>query len=253
MPAPLPTPLERAHDRGPVSTLADEIVGRERERRLSPSSSAREGRYRGDRDLGRGGDRQDHRLARDPSRGFGRGLPGPCCRPAGAEVRLSFAALADLFDDALDEILPSPRRSDAAARLPSCAPTRGDSLEERAIFAGIRDPFAPLAASGPLAIAVDDAQWLDQPSADALEFAARRLQADPVLFVTSIRTDGPGRIPLGLDRAFGEGLLSVDIGALSLGAVHRVLRERTGRSFTRPVLRRIDVRWQPVLRPRAGA
>jgi len=164
------------------------------------------------------------------------------CRPAGAEVRLSFAALADLFDDALDEILPAlppPQRHGLEVALLR-TDAGGDALEERALFAGILGSIRALAASGPVVIAVDDAQWLDQPSAAALEFAARRLRSDPVAFVASVRTDDAASTPLGLDRAFDEDrLLRVDIGPLSLGAVHRILRERTGRSFTRPALRRI--------------
>lgn len=164
------------------------------------------------------------------------------CRPAGAEVRLSFAALADLFEDALDDVLPAlpapQRRGLEVALLRTDA--RGDALEERAVFAGVLGAIRSLAASGPLAIAVDDAQWLDQPSAAALEFAARRLHADLVVFLASIRTDDSAQVPLGLDRAFGqEHQLRLDIGPLSLGAMHLLLRERTGQSFTRPALRRI--------------
>lgn len=37
---------------------------------------------------------------------------------------------------------------------------------------------------------VDDAHWLDGPSADAIILAARRLHADPIAVVLAIR-DGP--------------------------------------------------------------
>ena len=69
-----------------------------------------------------------------------------------------------------------------------------------------------LAAAGedePLAILIDDFQWLDQPSAEALVFAARRLIADPIAVIATVR-DGeasaldnarlPEYVLRGLDR-----------------------------------------------------
>ncbi len=45
--------------------------------------------------------------------------------------------------------------------------------------------------------------------------------------------------PLGLDRDFEERLTVVHVGPLSLGALHRMLSERLGAEFPRPLLRRI--------------
>jgi hypothetical protein len=42
-------------------------------------------------------------------------------------------------------------------------------------------------AERPLVVAVDDAPWLDTPSADALAFTARRLDGDGPLFVLTRR------------------------------------------------------------------
>ncbi|WP_412079277.1 LuxR C-terminal-related transcriptional regulator [Streptomyces xanthophaeus] len=50
--------------------------------------------------------------------------------------------------------------------------------------------FARLAESGPVVCVVDDAQWLDQSSADALLFAARRIAAEPVALVFAARDEG---------------------------------------------------------------
>jgi len=46
-----------------------------------------------------------------------------------------------------------------------------------------------LTARGSVLIAVDDAQWLDPPSASVLEFALRRLDDRPVRLVASRRAD----------------------------------------------------------------
>ena len=37
---------------------------------------------------------------------------------------------------------------------------------------------------------MDDAQWLDRPSAGVLEFCFRRLQREPVSIVLTLRGDG---------------------------------------------------------------
>src|SRR5262249_333941 len=48
-----------------------------------------------------------------------------------------------------------------------------------------------LAESGPLAVLVDDAQWLDEASAEALRFAFRRLMADPIAVLVAVREGEP--------------------------------------------------------------
>ena len=85
-------------------------------------------------------------------------------------------------------------------------------------------------------MAIDDVQWLDPPSADALAFAVRRLKAEPLVFLLARR---PGR-PSVLERALEDrGLERVTVGPLSLGATRRLLSERLGLSLSRQLLRRI--------------
>jgi hypothetical protein len=51
--------------------------------------------------------------------------------------------------------------------------------------------LARAAAKRPLICLIDDEQWLDRASAQALGFAARRLAADPVGLVFAARAPGP--------------------------------------------------------------
>ena len=88
-------------------------------------------------------------------------------------------------------------------------------------------------------IAIDDAQWLDAPSAAAIEYATRRLAGEAAAVLASSRTGLVGPPLVDLERSFGDRLTRIDVGPLSLGALHRLLVERTGRSFNRPTLRRI--------------
>ncbi|WP_327356825.1 helix-turn-helix transcriptional regulator [Streptomyces sp. NBC_01304] len=54
----------------------------------------------------------------------------------------------------------------------------------------------------PVALVVDDAQWADHPSLQALTFALRRLRADKVLTIVVVRDAADVRLPEGLRRMF---------------------------------------------------
>lgn len=72
-----------------------------------------------------------------------------------------------------------------------------------------------LAAEGrPLLVVVDDAQWIDAASADALAFAARRLAVDAVAFLVAIRDDA---------TAFGDGFDELALGGLDAESATRLL------------------------------
>jgi hypothetical protein len=162
--------------------------------------------------------------------------------PARSEVRLAFAGLADLLEGQLagiaDHLPPSQARALRVALLEEEAPA--NPPDPRLIAAALRSALAALAVAAPVLVAIDDVQWLDQPSETAIGFAGRRLQAERVGLLCAQRTDRPGaELPLDLDRArLTAGLLPV--GALTIGALRRMLRVRLGRSFSQPSLRGID-------------
>lgn len=55
------------------------------------------------------------------------------------------------------------------------------------IGAAVLGLISAYAEEGPLLLTIDDAQWLDRASAEALGFAARRLFADPVAILIAVR------------------------------------------------------------------
>ena len=170
-----------------------------------------------------------------------RGYRVLACSPSGAETKLSFAALRDLLDadfDGAAEDLPVPqRRALAVALLREEATDRPPP--QGAIAAAVVGVLHRLARDNPLLVAVDDVQWLDAPSQRLLEFAGRRLGETSVAFFIARRVNERTGAPLGLDRDFEERLTVVLVGPLSLGALHHTLRDRIGREFSRPLLRRI--------------
>ncbi|HEX5722753.1 MAG TPA: AAA family ATPase [Acidimicrobiia bacterium] len=160
------------------------------------------------------------------------------CRPAAAEAGFSFAALADLLSPVLPEgleRLPVPQRRALMAAL-LLEEVEGTAPDKRAIAFAL---FQLLSQRGgaPLLIAIDDVQWLDPASASVLAFALRRMAAEPAAILVTRRSGGNEPAPLGLDRALpDERLRRLRLGPLSVGATHRLLRERLGVSFPRPTL-----------------
>jgi DNA-binding CsgD family transcriptional regulator len=160
-------------------------------------------------------------------------------RPAEAERGLAHAGLGDLFEGALDDVLPSlasPRRRALEVAL---LRESGDLLDHRALGVAVREVLQTLSEERPLLIAVDDIQWLDVASASAVAFALRRLDTSRIdLLLARRRTDDPR--PSQIEQALDPRCIQVlPLGPLSVGAVHRLLRDRLGRSFPRQTLLRI--------------
>lgn len=168
-----------------------------------------------------------------------RGFTALVCRPAAAEVRLSYAGLADLLidiDPAVCAALPGPQRRalDAALlRGPDDAPP----ADPRALAAGVLSLLNELARSMPVVVAIDDVQWLDEPTRQVLEFALRRCSG-PVASLVTVR-GGEQAALAGLRPAEPSQVETVGVGPLSLAALHHVLIQHTGQVWSRPALVRI--------------
>jgi len=104
-----------------------------------------------------------------------------------SEMELAFASLHQLcipFLDRLDR-LPLPQRTalDTTFGLASGAPP-----DRFVVGLGVLNLLSSAAEEQPLLCVIDDAQWLDQASAQTLEFVARRLRAEPLAMVFALRT-----------------------------------------------------------------
>ena len=169
------------------------------------------------------------------------------CQPAPTERPLAFSALDDLFGDVAGEILsalPGPRRHAVEVALlrdptPGAGPAQSNPVpDQRMLARGILDILRFLSAEAPLIVAVDDAQWLDRPSAGVLEFCLRRLRDEGIAILLTFRTDDT--VPLGLSRALPpDRLHRVRLGPLSMGAIGEILRSRLGAVPPRYILTRL--------------
>ncbi|MEY9873484.1 DNA-binding CsgD family transcriptional regulator/tetratricopeptide (TPR) repeat protein [Streptacidiphilus sp. MAP12-33] len=142
-------------------------------------------------------------------------------RTAGVEAEsdLPFAALQLLLAPALDGLpaLPAPQRAALERAFGLAEPdTSGASGARLLVGLGVLGLLAELAEAGPVLCLVDDVQWCDTASADALLLAARRLRAEGVVVVLTAR-EGEGPTPAaglpelrltGLDEPSSRALLT---------------------------------------------
>lgn len=117
------------------------------------------------------------------------------------EADLPFAGLHGLLwplADHLDE-LPE-RQADALAGALGLRESSG--VDRLLVSAATLSMLALAAEAGPVVCLVDDLQWLDAASAEALLFSARRLRAEPIalLFTHRHDEDGRSRSLSGIDR-----------------------------------------------------
>jgi DNA-binding CsgD family transcriptional regulator len=138
------------------------------------------------------------------------------CRVARAagvqsEMELAFAGLHQLCAPMLDHLqaIPAPQRD--AARI-AFGLSAGTAPDRFLVALAVLSLLSQVAGECPLFCVVDDEQWLDQASAQALGFVARRLAAEPVGLVFAARV--PGEELAGLPELAVEGLAEGDARAL---------------------------------------
>jgi DNA-binding CsgD family transcriptional regulator len=128
-----------------------------------------------------------------------------------AERELAFAGLHQLCAPFLDRLerVPGPQRDALQTTFGMSVGTTPDRL---LVGLATLSLLSEVAEEVPLLCVVDDAQWLDQASAQALAFAARRMLAEPVVVLLGARqTSGPFT---GLPELALEALADADARAL---------------------------------------
>ena len=169
-----------------------------------------------------------------------RGLRVLLSQPAEVERGLAHAALGDLFESVLAHVLPAlspPRRR--ALEVALLVEDAAGGSDPRTLGVAVRSALDVLAAQAPVVLAIDDVQWLDPSSASALAFALRRLREQPILLLLARRRGEGAETSVLEDAVPSDRVERLPIGPISLGATHRVLQARLGRTFSRPTLLRV--------------
>ena len=163
----------------------------------------------------------------------------PGCRVVRAagvqsEMELAFAGLHQLCAPLLGRLgrLPGPQRD---ALLTAFGVSGGPAPDRFLVGLAVLGLLSEVAGERPLVCVVDDVQWLDRASAQALGFVARRLAADPVGLVFAARFAGeelaglPELVVAGLADGDARGLLeSVLAGPLDARVRDRIVAETRG-------------------------
>jgi DNA-binding CsgD family transcriptional regulator len=103
-----------------------------------------------------------------------------------SEMELAYAALHQLCAPVLGRLerLPGPQRDALGVAFGLRA---GDAPDRFLVGLAVLNLLSEVAGERPLLCVVDDAQWLDQASAQALAFAARRLLAERIALIFAAR------------------------------------------------------------------
>src|SRR5580700_3804593 len=140
-----------------------------------------------------------------------------------SEMELAFAALQQLCAPMLGQLagLPDPQR---AALGVAFGLETGAAPDRFLVGLAVLGLLSEVAERQPLLCVIDDAQWLDRASAQALAFVARRLLAEPVALVFATRE--PGEEYRGLPELLVGGLGAGDARELLSSVIRGPLDER---------------------------
>jgi DNA-binding CsgD family transcriptional regulator len=151
-----------------------------------------------------------------------------------SEIELPFAGLHQLCVPLLDRLacLPAPQRDALETVFGLSTGSPPDRLFVGLAVLGL---VSEAAEAGPLLCVVDDAQWLDRESAQALAFVARRLSAESVAVLVGSREpkDDFGGLPelvlQGLQDGDARDLLSsAVVGPMDVDVGERIVAEARG-------------------------
>ena len=155
--------------------------------------------------------------------------------PAEPDTQLPFVTLIDLLapvgEEFFGRLADASRRALDAALLKQELPVR--DLDRLAVRVGVLELLRLVTVDGPVALVVDDAQWIDPASTEVLRFVVRRLAEDrlQVLVAERVSADEELRSRVWLP----ENTLQCVVGPLPEESLVRVVLDRTDGLLSRGV------------------
>lgn len=169
------------------------------------------------------------------------------CRPTRSEMDLSYVGLLELLggvEDVVVDGLPSPQGRVLKMILRKEEPDA--AFDRLSLGVAVVAALRAIASTGPVLVAVDDTQWLDNPTAKALAFVVRRL-AGTAARIAFVRSEGGWSVGSGvgaerstvaddavdwlteLTRAMPPGRIdTVKLGPIGPSELSRILRRVLG-------------------------
>src|SRR4051794_26215202 len=142
-----------------------------------------------------------------------------------SEMELPFAALHQLCAPMLRGLATLPEPQGKALQV-AFGLAAGSAPDRFLVGLAVLSLLAEVAAERPLVCLVDDAQWLDEASAEVLGFVGRRLLAESVVLLLAVREEPDETMFAGLPALTVEGLTDEDARALLGAAVPGHLDDR---------------------------
>src|SRR5499427_1427690 len=144
-----------------------------------------------------------------------------------SEMELAYAGLQQLCAPMLDRLerLPGPQRDALGVAFGLRA---GEAPDRFLVGLAALSLLSEVAEKQPLLCVIDDAQWLDRASVQALGFVARRLLAEPVALVVATREpiEEFTRLPELLVEGLGDGDARELLGSVVRGPLDERVRDR---------------------------
>lgn len=136
-----------------------------------------------------------------------------------SEMALPYAGLHQLCTPLLGRLplLPAPQRDALSAAL---GLHEGPATNPFLVGLATLNLLARAAEERPLACLLDDTQWLDEQSLQAIAFVARRLAAEPIAMILTVRSPGDRGELTDLPSLTVRGLNDTDARALLTTAAH---------------------------------
>ena len=157
--------------------------------------------------------------------------------PTQFEQGLPFAGLAELIGQVpagADGGLPAPQRRALGVALQRAEPD-GRGVDPLAVSLAVRTLLERLCEAGPLALLVDDLQWLDPASEGSLGFAIRCMSVPPDRLSVLVATRPDPDVGTGLIRCLARPQHELVLRPLADWAIGQLLRERLGPRWTPPM------------------
>jgi len=158
--------------------------------------------------------------------------------PTSAEARWSYSGLTDILDPLVPLLPDLPAAQRHALDVAMLRGTPSAAVPDmRTVGAATLGLLTRASRQQPTLVAVDDVQWLDEPTVRALTYAVRRC-SDGLVVAYAVRDgfDDPLRDAAADPRAVTQ----VVLGGLGRSELRSLLVDRVGASLDRTVLRRIE-------------